>query len=233
MTRPQRVESLWGTLWQTVPSLGRVIRHMRPTWQFASLEALTPAFLSSENIRAIIWDVDGTLTAYHAAHLASSITATLGGLLELPTVRHAVVSNSPESRFRALGALLPDMRVVRVYRLDGTLHTRHLHHGVDSMTTEEVATLIRAGAYALRKPNAELIGRTLAVLDCPAHQAVMVGDQYLTDIAGAGMAGVRSIKIAPVAPSSFPKSLQLAQMAERILYYVRYGRPASTFQPRP
>jgi predicted HAD superfamily phosphohydrolase YqeG len=61
----------------------------------------------------------------------------------------------------------------------------------------------------------------------------MVGDQYLTDIAGAGMAGVRSIKIDAIAPSTFPMSLRAAQRAERVLYSLRHGRPSLPVEPRP
>ena len=219
-----RPETLWGTLRQSAPQVGPVVRHMRPTWRFRTLASVTPAFLSRHGIEGVIWDVDGTLTAYHHHQLDPSVEPTLRALVALPNVRHAIVSNSPEGRFAALGTLFPTMRVVRVYNADGVLHPRTLFHGEDSMTPEARAALDNAGAYALRKPSRQLLEQTLAVLECRASQVVMIGDQYLTDIAGAGMAGVRSIKVDPIVPTSFPLSLRAAQLAERVLFAGRYGR---------
>ena len=46
---------------------------------------------------------------------------------------------------------------------------------------------------------------------------VMVGDQYTTDIAGANLAGIRSIKVATIARHSFPFPVRLLQTMEDML----------------
>jgi predicted HAD superfamily phosphohydrolase YqeG len=43
----------------------------------------------------------------------------------------------------------------------------------------------------------------------------MVGDQYWTDIAGANLGGVRSIRVPPVEPGTFPRTLRVLQSIER------------------
>jgi predicted HAD superfamily phosphohydrolase YqeG len=45
----------------------------------------------------------------------------------------------------------------------------------------------------------------------------MVGDQYWTDVAGANMAGVRSIRVPPVEPGTFPTTLRVLQSVEQRL----------------
>ncbi|MCA9722385.1 MAG: HAD hydrolase-like protein, partial [Gemmatimonadetes bacterium] len=54
---------------------------------------------------------------------------------------------------------------------------------------------------------------------------VMVGDQYLTDIAGANLAGARSIKLAAIAPETLPPGIRAGQRVERLLYRLLHGRP--------
>ncbi|MEQ1692880.1 MAG: HAD hydrolase-like protein [Gemmatimonas sp.] len=232
MRAASRAETLWGTLRQTAPHLGLVLRHMKPTWHVNALGSITPAFLALHGIRGIIWDVDGTLTAYHDARVARTSESALHVLLSNPTLRHVIVSNSPESRFAALGTMLPSVPALRVYALGRALHVRTLLGAVDSMAPDTLAVLLNGGAYALRKPNAALVRSALQLLGCGASQAVMIGDQYLTDIAGAGMTNVRSIKVATIVPSSFPLSIRSAQVVEHALYALRHGmRPAAIDHP--
>ena len=53
----------------------------------------------------------------------------------------------------------------------------------------------------------------------------MVGDQYFTDIAGANLAGVRSIKLSAIGPESLPRSIRMGQMVERLVYRLLHGAP--------
>ena len=224
MSSPRRHESLWETLRQSAPHLGAAIRNMRPTWHVESLRSVTAEFLDQHEIRTVIWDADGTLTAYHAAQLDPEIEPAFRALLASPRIQHLMISNSPEWRFAALGKLLPSVRIIRVYVCNNVVHTRSLYLGVDSMTTETRAALLAAGAHALRKPHRALMECALAQVDGEPAHAVMIGDQYLTDVAGAGMTGVRSIKVAPLAPSSFPLAVRLAQKGETLLYALLQGR---------
>jgi len=207
---------------------------MRPTWHLQSLADVTPAFLEQHNIRGIIWDVDGTLTAFHGAQLHLDIEPAFRALLALPQARHVLVSNSPEVRFAQLGVILPSVPVLRVYALDATTHPRTLFGGADSMSAVQYETLMRSGARALRKPDDMLAGHAVAVLGCSALETVMVGDQYLTDVAGAGMAGIRSIKLPTLAEASFPLAVRAAQLVERLLFLALYAwRPAPTLPRNP
>jgi predicted HAD superfamily phosphohydrolase YqeG len=59
----------------------------------------------------------------------------------------------------------------------------------------------------------------------------MVGDQYFTDIAGANLAGINSVKVPTLSPRSFPLLLRSFQRAEwlmvRLLGQRRPSRPRS------
>jgi predicted HAD superfamily phosphohydrolase YqeG len=54
----------------------------------------------------------------------------------------------------------------------------------------------------------------------------MIGDQYLTDVAGANLGGVRSIKLPTLARETFRPSVRFSQSLERGLYTVLYGGAA-------
>jgi predicted HAD superfamily phosphohydrolase YqeG len=45
----------------------------------------------------------------------------------------------------------------------------------------------------------------------------MVGDQYWTDVAGANLGGIRSIRVPPIEPHTFPKTLRVLQAVEQRL----------------
>jgi predicted HAD superfamily phosphohydrolase YqeG len=74
-------------------------------------------------------------------------------------------------------------------------------------------------ARALRKPNEALLRLALCELGCAApHEALVVGDQYLTDIAPANLLGVRTVKVTTVERRSFPLVVRALQRAEEMLY---------------
>jgi predicted HAD superfamily phosphohydrolase YqeG len=54
-----------------------------------------------------------------------------------------------------------------------------------------------------------------------------VGDQYLTDIAGANLAGIRSIKVPTIGRRSFPLPVRFLQWSEELLF-----RTVSSIPPR-
>ena len=63
----------------------------------------------------------------------------------------------------------------------------------------------------------------MRVIGCPDRSGVvMVGDQYFTDIAGANLAGIRSIKVDTFDPPSFPFVLRSFQRIESLLYRLFY-----------
>lgn len=92
------------------------------------------------------------------------------------------------------------------------------------------APLIEGGEIGLgpiRKPSRRLVRAALEWLkveDRP-EAALMVGDQYFTDIASANLAGIRSLKVATLHRASFPRPVRVSQRLEGLLYRLRYGRP--------
>ncbi len=198
---------------------------MEPTWSLSSVVAITPAFVAEHHISGIIWDIDGTLTAYHQTVLLPEVVAPFAALRAMAGLRHAILSNAPEWRFRELATMFPDIPVLRGYRLGSKVRMRRLVGSEDSWTGEELAALLAAGATVLRKPSAELVRLAAEAIGCAAPEVVMVGDQYLTDIAGANLAGVRSIKLPNPARHTFPWSIRLTQRLESLLYRLRRLAP--------
>jgi uncharacterized protein len=221
-----RPDTMWGTLRQSAPRMLTVMRHMRPTWHMDSIVELTPAFAAQHGIRGIAWDIDGTLTAYHAPALLDEIAAPFRALTAQAEIAHVVVSNSPDSRYEQLGRLLPEIPVLRVYEVGAQRFPRQLLRGVDSMTSDEREAIASQGGHALRKPDAALLQYAVDTLGCAIDEVVMVGDQYMTDVAGAGMAGMRSIKVRTLGVSTFPWTIRGAQVLERLLYHVPLARPS-------
>jgi FMN phosphatase YigB (HAD superfamily) len=68
---------------------------------------------------------------------------------------------------------------------------------------------------ALRKPDARIMRFAVEQLGVPAEAVLMVGDQYWTDVAGAGLAGLRSAKVPTAGQSTFPPAIRAFQRIER------------------
>jgi predicted HAD superfamily phosphohydrolase YqeG len=101
---------------------------------------------------------------------------------------------------------------------------RKLHRGVDSWSAEELAARLGDGAHVIRKPSAELVEYAVRELGRQTAEVAMVGDQYLTDVAGANLGGVRSIKLPTLAPGTFRRSVRFGQVVEVLLYALVHGR---------
>jgi len=211
------------TFVQVAPRLLSLVGRMRPTWHVSSLAAVTPDFLRANGVAGVIWDVDGTLTGDRRTAFVPESEAPFRTLLAAGDLRHVVLSNASEERFRQLGEMLPTVPILRGYALRGSLLFRKLYQGVDSWSPEELAGRLAEGAHVVRKPSADLVGYALCELGCNRSQAVMIGDQYLTDVAGASLGGVRSIKLPTLAPETFRRSVRLSQVLEGLLYSLAHG----------
>lgn len=218
--------SSFSTFVQVLPRLLVVVRRMRPTWHLAGVAAVTPAFLREHGLRGLIWDVDGTLTGDRRPELAPESRAAFAVLAAQPELRHVVLSNAGERRYRELGTLFPGATILRAYTLGGDVVYRRLAGREDSWTDEELAARLAAGARVIRKPSAVLVAYAVRELDVTKDEAVMIGDQYLTDVAGANLAGVHSIKVPTLARETFRPAVRISQALERGLYAVLYGRAA-------
>lgn len=215
--------SAFTTFVQVAPRLFSLIGKMRPTWHSRSLTEVTPAFLASQGVRGLIWDIDGTLTGDRRRDLIPACVAPFATLRAEPTLRHVILSNASEPRFLQLGELFPDLPVLRAYALRGALLYRRVVGATDTWTAEELSGRLAEGAHVVRKPSAALVAYALRELGCSAGEAVMIGDQYLTDVAGANLGGVRSIKLPTLAPETFRRAVRVGQVAESLLYAVAHG----------
>jgi predicted HAD superfamily phosphohydrolase YqeG len=214
------------TVRQVLPRFFAVARRMRPTFHLSSLAELTPEFLSAQGVTLLIWDVDGTLMPWHGTAVAPELRAGWERLRAVQGLRHLILSNCGEERFVELGRIFPDVPVVKGYATpDGPVARQALHGSLswsdggcwDPAGDAEVSTI--------RKPEAVLLGFALKLAgDVPANSALMVGDQYFTDIAGANEAGVRTLKVRTVARASFPWPVAWMQRLETLMYRVFYGR---------
>lgn len=213
-------QSPLGTIAQSLPRIRAILGNLEPTWHIRDAAGITPAFLAQHGITAMVWDVDGTLTLFHQATLAGAFP-----VLDAPGVRHAILSNADEHRFRELGEIFPAMPVCKGYRIDGALRLRSLLHGRDSFDASTQARIGRPGVVPVRKPDGPLLRATVDLLGADPSHAVMVGDQYFTDIAGANLAGVRSIKVAAIGWQHLPPGIRFGQRVERLAYRVLHGAP--------
>jgi predicted HAD superfamily phosphohydrolase YqeG len=194
---------------------------MRPSLELPDVGFIDPVFLKSLGIEAVIWDVDGTLMPRHDGEVAVPFREAFRGVLDAPGVRHLILSNADEARFKELGSIFPEIPVVRAYATPRGVVGRTLLNGEDSWEAQKIRL---ADARALRKPSVALIDVALEQLGHPSRNGVlMVGDQYLTDIAGANLAGIRSLKVSTHAPASFPVVVRLLQFLERVCYRVFHG----------
>jgi len=217
--------SSFTTFVQVLPRLASVVRHMRPTWHLPALASVTPEFLRAQGLTGLIWDVDGTLTGDRQPALAADAAAPFHALASAPGLRHVVLSNAGESRYRQLGAMFPGMPILRAYARGAQVRTRRLMGTDDSWTANELESRLAEGFVVVRKPHAALVAYAVRELERPPAEVVMIGDQYMTDIAGANLGGVRSIKLPTLAPTSFRPAVRLSQRLEAAVYAIVYGPP--------
>lgn len=222
MSRIATGDSAIATFVQSAPRLLSLLHQMRPTWRLPSLLALNPAFVERHAIEGIVWDVDGTLTGDRRPALVPEAEVPFRTLLSLGTLRHAVVSNAGEARYRELGTIFQRIPILRAYALGDAVLFRRLFEGADSWTQQELAARLAEGARVIRKPSALLVEYAVRELGVAKDRVLMVGDQYLTDVAGANLAGVRSVKLPTVAPESFRRSVRISQRIESLLYALLY-----------
>jgi hypothetical protein len=168
--------------------------------------------------------VDGTLTGDRRTDLIPESAGPFRALLADESLRHVILSNASEVRFRQLGEMFPDIPLLRGYVHRGATRFRTLHRGVDSWTADQLEERLADGAHVLRKPNADLVAYAVRELRCEKAHVAMVGDQYLTDVAGANLGGVRSIKLPTLAPETFRRAVRLGQIVETVLFAVVHGR---------
>lgn len=223
-TRERQMADQLLTFRQTVPQLVRVLRNMRPTYHFTSVASLNASFFEDNALAGGIWDIDGTLMAYHAEDVAPEFRTQIRALFRRGPGRHVILSNSGENRFRALGSIFPEIPVIRGYQTSAGPVRRCILGGVDTHSRAEIDDILKGGGQQIRKPSGQLIRFAMEEIgvDDP-RQVVMVGDQYLTDVASANLAGALSVKVRTYQRESFPLNIRLSQRLEGLVYGLLHG----------
>lgn len=201
------------TIRQTAPVAFRIARKLAPTYELAGVTEIDEHFLESHAIRGLIWDVDGTLTPYHAPAPTPEVLRHLERLDRLPWLRQVILSNCGEERYAELGEIFPGLEILKVYESAGGRVFRRLLRGQEIWEGAAGSQHLRP----LRKPSAALVEYAVRRLEVEAAEAAMVGDQYWTDVAGANLAGVRSVKVPQLEPGSFPAIMRAFQRLESVL----------------
>jgi predicted HAD superfamily phosphohydrolase YqeG len=217
------------TTWQALPQFFRLVTRLKPTFHLPDVTALDRGFIEEHQVTALLWDVDGTLMPHHHMGVAAEFQATLKGLEG--QVPQAILSNCGETRFVELGKIFPELPVLKAYRTEaGAIVLRSLQQGVERWTRgsgKESASVDRPSGQLrpLKKPSAELIEFALDRLGgIPRDRVLMIGDQYFTDIAGANLAGIRSVKVPTFGSRSFPFPIRTFQLIERGIYRLMNGK---------
>lgn len=215
--------SSFTTFFQVLPRLASVLRQMRPTWHLDALAEVNADFLRRHRLRGLIWDVDGTLTGDRRPALSPESAGPFLLLMGMKDLKHVCLSNAGEERYRQLGTMFPEMPILRVYERAGAVYYRRLQGTRDNWTADELNERLEAGWRVIRKPSAVLVDYAVRELGCTKDEVLMIGDQYLTDVAGANLGGVRSVKLPTLARETFRPVVRFSQHLELALYAVLYG----------
>ncbi len=81
----------FSTLRQSLPRLGRLLTKMRPTYTVESVADIDAEFLETHGIRAVLWDVDGSLMSYHGKEIDPAFRH-VRTLFRNGPARHAILS---------------------------------------------------------------------------------------------------------------------------------------------
>ncbi len=216
-----------------LPRLASLSRRIRPTFHLDSVNGLSAGRVRDLGVEAVLWDVDGTLMAHHAGRVDPALAAGFEDLLRAPGLRHAIVSNCQEARFAELGEIFPAVPVLLGYETGAGAAFRVRRGPRASWRGPGAAAASSTGdgtpgeLRPIRKPSRRLVRAALEELDIAdrPEAALMVGDQYFTDIASANLAGVRSAKVPTLHRASFPAPVRWSQRLEAVLYRLKHGLP--------
>ena len=206
------------TLRQSLPRMAHLLTKMRPSFHLDSAAAVDAAFIEGHGIEAVMWDVDGTVMSYHAQDVDPAFPH-LREMFRNGPARHAILSNCDEERFEVLGRIFPEVHLVRGYTTSEGLVFRNRLGGRDTHDAAQVAELLANGGRQIRKPSGDLIRYGMSLLEVNNPKSLlMVGDQYLTDVASANLAHARSVKVKTFRRDSFPPAIRFTQSLEKLLY---------------
>jgi predicted HAD superfamily phosphohydrolase YqeG len=218
-TRTPREGDWMLTVRQAIGGLPGLVRASRPDLHLPGAQALTAELLDSMGVTGIIWDVDGTLMPCRHPEIDPGLRPAFLALQSSAGVRQVILSNSGESRFRQLGGIFAPIPVLKGYRTPAGILFRRREGEVDAWSDGREREGPDSGAVPIRKPSTVLIEFALRELRCESPgAAIMVGDQYLTDVAPATMCGVRAVKVPTLRRDSFPVPVRILQRVDALLH---------------
>lgn len=204
-----------------------ILGDLRPTFSMKNAAAVTAEFLETHGIEGVIWDVDGTLMNYHDTDIAVEFRDQIRALFEKGPCRHGILSNCDETRYPQLGEMFPEIPVLRGYTSPTGPILRVLEQGRDSHSADDLKRILRQGKV-LRKPSGKLIELAMGHMNvADKAKMMMIGDQYLTDIASGNMGGILTARVPAYGRHSFPFAIRVSQRMEQALFAVRHA-----FSPR-
>lgn len=163
-------------------------KYCTPDKQIGSLLELEASELQKRGITCLLFDADNTLFSHHATSADAKTIAKLRSLSKI--FRLAIVSNAPGEE--------------RVASLDAYFNKK-LKLGIYISKSKE------------RKPCAGPFLEALSHCGAKPKQTAMVGDKLFTDIAGAKMLGIYTIKVQPVDAASEPAYFLPIRLFEKLL----------------
>lgn len=206
------------TVRQSLPRMAQLLTKMRPSFHLDSAAAVDAAFIAGHGFEGVLWDVDGTVMAYHAQDVDPAFPH-LRELFRNGPGRHAILSNCDEERFQVLGRIFPEVHLLRGYSTPEGLVFRNRLGGRDTHDGNQVAALLARGGRQIRKPSGDLVRYAMSLLEVKSPSAMLiVGDQYLTDVASANLAHARSVKVKTFRRDTFPLAIRFTQRIEKLLY---------------
>lgn len=134
----------------------------RPVAYFDRLALLDKAELYRRGYRALLFDVDNTITTWNSPDIAPEVLSWFDGL-QAAGLRGCIISNNSAERLRPLAERL----------------------GIEFFPKA-------------RKPLPFGYARAAKLLGARKDETLMIGDQLLTDILGANLAGVDAVLLEPI-----------------------------------
>jgi len=163
-------------------------------------------------LRAILFDIDDTLIDWQSAVRRASRSQGVHRGLPWEEAGRPPAANTPGRRVppawraRAMASVQPDGRVSALLaELAGTYRLAAVSNGAGVVQREKlrraalaeaVECVVISGEVGVRKPGAGIFRRALAALGCRAEEALFVGNDLTTDVAGAAEAGLRTCWVA-------------------------------------
>lgn len=125
--------------------------HLTPDYMFGSYREVTPAFLHSIGVRALLIDIDNTLAPYEVAEPDEAIASWFASLHE-SGISAALVSNNHAPRVERFNRTLgldayPDSHKPRRATLEKAMKKMGVTHGETAMLGDQLLTDAYAGKH--------------------------------------------------------------------------------------